>query len=155
MWFPCASHSRAGGVALLAAAFVLDRWELVAFQAAALLLTALSLRLGPYVLLYRAVLRPAGLVKADVRVDNLAPHRFAALFGTAVAGSAAYLVASGKGTLGWGLVWLLISLASLNFAGWCAGCFTYYWLHRSGLRSLFPQAPIAGTFPGARPPRRA
>ena len=46
---------------------------------------------------------------------------------TAVAGSAAYLVATGKGTLGWGLVWLLISLASLNFAGWCAGCSPNLW----------------------------
>ncbi len=72
-------------VTVLVTAFVLGRCELVAFQACALFLTALHLSLGPYIALYRHVLRPAGIVKPDLRVDNPKPHRFAAMFGTIVA----------------------------------------------------------------------
>jgi hypothetical protein len=62
-------------VTVLVTAFIVNRWELVAFQAGALFLTALHLSLGPYVALYRHILRPAGIVKPDLRVDNPEPHR--------------------------------------------------------------------------------
>jgi hypothetical protein len=140
-------------VTVLVTAFVINRWELVAFQAAALFLTALHLSLGPYVALYRHILRPAGIVKPDLRVDNPEPHRFAAMFGTIVASTATYLLATGRSVAGWGLAWLLISLASAGFVGWCAGCFTYYMMNRLGLHGLFKHAPLAGTFPGTRPPK--
>ena len=81
-------------VTVLVTAFVLNRWELVAFQAAALFLTAAHLSFGPYVALYRHVLRPAGIVKRDLRADNPEPHRFAAMFGTVVASTATYLLAT-------------------------------------------------------------
>ncbi len=140
-------------VTVLVTAFVINRWELVAFQAAALFLTAVNPGLGPYIAFYRRILRPAGIIKPDIRVDNLGPHRFAALFGTAVASSAAWLLATGRSVAGWSLVWLLIFLAGANVAGWCAGCFSYYMMNRLGLRSLFKYAPIEGTFPGLRPPK--
>jgi hypothetical protein len=140
-------------VTVLITAFVIDRWELVAFQAAALLLTTLHMSLGPYVALYRHILRPAGIVKPDIRIDNPEPHRFAAMFGTIVASTAAYLLATGRSVAGWGLVWLLIILAAAGLAGWCAGCFTYYMMNRLGLRGLFKHTPVTGTFPGARPPK--
>ncbi len=140
-------------VTVLVTAFVINRWELVAFQAGALFLTTLHLSLGPYVALYRSILRPTGIVKPDLRADNPEPHRFAAMFGTIVASTGAYLLATGRSVAGWGLVWLLITLAAAGLAGWCAGCFTYYTMNRLGLRGLFKHAPIRGTFPGARPPR--
>ncbi len=140
-------------VTVLVTAFIVDRWELVAFQACVLFLTAINPNLAPYIALYRHILRPAGIVKPDSRVDNLAPHRFAALFGTVVASTAAYLLATGRSNVGWGMVWLLISLAGAGFAGWCAGCFTYYMMNRLGLRGVFKYAPIKGTFPGVRPPK--
>lgn len=140
-------------VTVLIAAFVSNRWELVAFQAGALFLTALHMSLGPYVALYRHILRPAGIVKPDLRVDNPEPHRFAAMFGTIVASAATYLLSTGRSVAGWGLVWLLITLAAAGLAGWCAGCFTYYTMNRLGLRGLFKYAPVTGTFPGARPPK--
>ncbi len=140
-------------VTVLVTAFVINRWELVAFQAGALFLTTLNLGVGPYVALYRHVLRPIGIIKPDLRIDNPEPHRFAAMVGTIVAATATYLLARGHGVAGWGTVWLLISLASAGFAGWCAGCFTYYMLNRLGLRGLFKYAPITGTFPGVRPPK--
>ncbi len=140
-------------VTVLVTAFVTNRWELVAFQAGALFLTTVNLSLGPYVALYRHVLRPIGIIKPDLRIDNPEPHRFAAMFGTIVASTATYLLTKGHSVAGWGTVWLLISLASAGFAGWCAGCFTYYMLNRLGLRGLFKYAPITGTFPGVRPPK--
>jgi hypothetical protein len=140
-------------ITVLITAFVINRWELVAFQAGALFLTTLHLSLGPYVALYRHVLRPAGIVKPDLRVDNPEPHRFAAMFGTVVASTATYLLATGRSVAGWGFVWLLMSLAAAGFAGWCAGCFTYYMLNRLGLRGVFKYTPIEGTFPGVRPPK--
>jgi hypothetical protein len=140
-------------VTVLITAFVINRWELVAIQAAALFLTTVQLGLGPYVALYRYILRPAGIVKPDLRVDNPEPHRFAAMFGTIVASTAAYLLAAGRAVAGWGLVWLLIILAAAGLGGWCAGCFTYYMMNRLGLGGLFKHPPIKGTFPGARPPK--
>jgi len=137
----------------LVTAFVIKRWELVAFQAGALFLTTLHLSLGPYVALYRHILRPAGIVKPDLRVDKAEPHRFATMFGTIVATTAAYLLATGRNGAGWGLVWLLISLATAGFSGWCAGCFVYYIMNRLGFRKLFKHAPVANTFPGLRPPK--
>lgn len=140
-------------ITVLITAFVIDRWELVAFQSCALFLTTVHLSLGPYIVLYRSLLRPAGIVKPDLRVDNPEPHRFAAMFGTIVSSTAAYFLATGRSVAGWGLVWLLISLAAAGLAGWCAGCFTYYMMNRLGLRRLFRYAPINGTFPGVRPPK--
>jgi hypothetical protein len=137
----------------LVTAFVINRWELVAFQAGVLFLATLHLGLSPYVALYRHVLRPAGIIKPDLRVDNPEPHRFAAMFGTIVASTATYLLITGRSVAGWGTVWLLISLAAAGFAGWCAGCFSYYMMNRLGLRGLFKHAPVTGTFPGARPPK--
>src|SRR6266704_871482 len=136
-------------ITVLISAFVINRWELVAFQAGALFLTTLHLGLGPYVALYRHVLRPAGIVKPDFRNDNPEPHRFAAMFGTIVASTATYCLATGHSVAGWGLVWLLISLAAASLAGCC----TYYLMNRLGLRGLFKYAPIKGTFPGVRPPK--
>ncbi|MCX5876183.1 MAG: DUF4395 domain-containing protein [Deltaproteobacteria bacterium] len=137
----------------LVTAFIIKRWELVAFQAVALFLTTLHPSLGPYVAVYRHILRPAGIVKPDLRGDNPEPHRFATMFGTIVATTAAYLLATGRNGAGWGLVWLLISLATAGFFGWCAGCFVYYVMNRLGLRRLFKHAPVVGTFPGVRPPK--
>lgn len=141
-------------IAVLATAFIANRWQLVAFQAGVMSLTALRFGSGPYVLLYRTLLRPAGILREDRRADNPEPHRFASMVGAIVASTATYLLATGRSTAGWAAVWLLISLAVIAVAGWCAGCFTYYTLNRLGLRGWFPYAPISGGLPGARPPKR-
>lgn len=141
-------------ITVLVTAFIINRWELVAFQAAALFLTALQLSCGPYIALYRHILRPAGIVKPDLRVDNPEPHQFAAVFGAIVSSGATYFLVTGRSTTGWGLVWLLISLAAMGMFGWCAGCFTYYVMNRLGLRRIFKHAPIKGTLPGRRPPKK-
>jgi hypothetical protein len=141
------------GITLLLTAFLLDRWELVALQSVIFGLTFLNPRLSPYIALYHYVLQPAGLIRPDLRLDNMAAHRFANMIGLLVSSSAAYLLAAGYASMGWGLVWLIVVLAGIAFAGWCAGCFTYYMLNRLGVKGFFKNAPIGGAFPGSRPPK--
>jgi len=140
-------------IALFLTAFVLDRWELVAAQSVIFGLTFLNPGFNPYIALYHHVLQPTGLLRPDLRPDNWAAHRFASMIGLLVSSSAAYLLAAGYASLGWGLVWLIIVLAGIAFSGWCAGCFAYYMLNRLGLKGFFKYAPIGGAFPGSRPPK--
>ena len=86
-----------------------------------------------------------------VLFDNPEPHRFAQSFGAAVLGSGSALVFGGFAVAGWSLAWLVVALAALNaFAGFCAGCFMYYWLSRFRVPG-FSKTPPEGTFPGMRP----
>lgn len=140
-------------IALFLAAFVWDRWELVAAQSLIFGLTFLNPRFSPYVALYRHVLQPAGLIRPDRRLDNLEAHRFATMIGLLVSLLAAILLVTGYASVGWGLVWLIVVLAGIAFSGWCAGCFTYYMLNRIGVKGFFKYAPIGGAFPGSRPPK--
>ena len=140
-------------IALLLTAFVLDRWDLVALQSVIFALTFLNPGFSPYIASYRHVLLPIGLIHPDRRLDNMEAHRFATMIGILVSAAAAYLLAAGYASIGWGLVWLIAVLAGIAFAGWCAGCFMYYMLNRLGLKGFFKNAPIGGAFPGARPPR--
>lgn len=142
------------GPLLLMTAYVVGSWPLVAVQAAILLLTALYYDLGPYVLLYRLVLKPLRILKPDVRADNPEPHRFAAIFGGTVLSIAAFLLATRGATAGWILGWMVAILGGIAFFGWCAGCFMYYTLNRVGVGGFFGRAPIDGSaFPGSRPPK--
>ncbi len=115
------------------------------------MLVGTLMALPGFILLYRHVFKPAGLLKPDVLLDNPEPHRFAQGFGSVVMllGTAALFL--NNAVLGWGLVWLVIALAALNaFAGFCAGCFVYYWLSRLQLPG-FSKQPPANTFPGMKP----
>jgi hypothetical protein len=140
-------------IILLLIAFVLDRWTLVALQSVIFGLTYLNPRFGPYIVLYRHILQPIGLIRPDLRPDNMEAHRFAIMIGILVSSSAAYLLSAGYTSIGWALVWLIIVLAIIAFFGWCAGCFTYYLLNRLGLKRFFNKAPIGKAFPGTRPPK--
>ncbi len=121
-------------IALLALAFVLDLPALAALVGLAMLIEAAYPPAGLFGRVYRHVLLPLGLVEPDVQPDHPEPHRFAQFIGgTFVSGGALALAASAP-LVGWGLVALVIVLASLNlFAGWCAGCTMYYWLNRLGV----------------------
>jgi hypothetical protein len=134
-------------------AFVFDLPWLVGVVALAMILGAV-LKTPGFGFVYRYVLKPAGLVKPDLLMDNPEPHRFAqGLGGTfMIAGGLALWV--GYAVLGWGLVWLVTALAALNaFGGFCVGCAMYYWLSRLNVPG-FRKSPPEGTFPGMRPKRR-
>jgi len=139
---------------LLITAYILGDWRLVAAQCGIFLLTVLHYDLGPYVLVYRLVLKPLGCLKPDVRADIPEAHRFATAFGFSVLAVATYLLTTDQATVGWILVWTLVIFAGIGFSGWCAGCFMYYLINRFGAGGYFRHAPVDGTaFPGVRPPR--
>ena len=140
-------------IMLFLTAFFLDRWELIALQSMIFGFTFLNPIFSPYIALYHYVLKPAGLIRPDLRLDNMEAHRFATLIGLVASSSSAYLLASGYASVGWSLIWLMIVLVSIAFFGWCSGCFVYYLLNRLGLKGFFSKAPIGGSFPGSRPPR--
>jgi hypothetical protein len=136
------------GLSLLA--FILNQWWLAA--AVMLVMAYGTLRKQPgFKFAYTGLLRPRNWVKPDVLNDNPEPHLFAQGFGAVVLGLAVVALVAGQAVLGWGLVWLVIVLASLNlFVGFCAGCAMYYWLARLNVPG-FGKNPPAGTFPGMRP----
>ncbi len=89
---------------------------------------------GPFMLFYRRVLKPRGLLRSDVRAEDPTPHRFAQGLGAAfLLGSFAFLV-GGLEVVGWALSWIVIGLALVNLTvDFCAGCFVYLQLGRLGL----------------------
>jgi hypothetical protein len=131
-------------ITLLVLAFVLDAPLLVAFVAAVMLIGTAFPEAGLFKALYVRVLRPAGLARPDVRIDNPEPHRFAQGVGGVVLALASLVFAGGVAALGWALSWMVVALAALNlFAGICVGCLMYYQLHRLGVKG-FDRAPIQG-----------
>ena len=139
-------------VAFFVVAYIFNRPEFVVYQAVMFVGTVFAPPLNPYVALYRFVLRPLGIIHRDLRPDNWQAHRFAAAIGLTVSAVAAYLLQVAQLPVwGWGLVWLMIILGVLAFAGWCAGCFTYYMIQKLAGHGFFRHAPVSGEFPGTRP----
>lgn len=129
-------------VGLLILAFIFNNIWLVAFVGVVMLLGTAVSPLSLFKQLYFAGLKPAGIIKPDVIVDNPEPHRFAQGFGGFVVASAVAALLLGATELGWGLVWFVVALAALNlFVGFCAGCFVYYQLNKVGLPG-FTRSPI-------------
>lgn len=143
-------------IVTLAISYILNLWTLVAMLAAIFLITALAWECGPFALLYRFVLKPVGLVKPDIRPDNLQPHRFGQAVGAVSAMIAAALLYFGQDTAGWLLVAILAMLTAVSYMGWCIGCFIYYQLNRFGLGGFFSHSPTDDSVPlGARPNRKS
>jgi hypothetical protein len=137
-------------ILLVLAAFIFNQPWLVVLTSLAMLLGTALKRPG-FGFVYQSFLKPNHWVKPDILQDNPEPHRFAQGFGGVVLVLSAVALFFGASPLGWALAWLVIGLASLNlFAGFCAGCAVYYWLHRLNVPG-FVKTPPAGTFPGMRP----
>jgi Domain of unknown function (DUF4395) len=95
--------------------------------------------------LYVGLLRPRGLVRARVHVEDPAPHRFAQLVGGTFLVAATAAAVAGHVTVAWTLGWIVIALAFLNFAfDICVGCIVYAQLVRIGLFPVFGRRPVAG-----------
>lgn len=142
--------NQAAIIVLLLVAFIASVPWLVAVVAVVMLAGSAAGRPG-FFFINTWLLRPAGLVKPDLLADNPEPHRFAQGFGGVVAAVAALSALLGAAVFGWVLAWLVIALAALNlFAGFCAGCAVYYWLHRLQVPG-FSKNPPSGVVPGMRP----
>ncbi|MBM4415927.1 MAG: DUF4395 domain-containing protein [Chloroflexi bacterium] len=119
----------------------LGRWFVLA-TGFVLSLGVLHPALALYKQLYWRALRPAGLLKPDVHVEDPMPHLFAQGMGGAVSLLAALALFLDATVLGWALAWLVFALALVNLlVQFCTGCFIYYQLDRVG---LLPRA-IAST----------
>jgi len=137
-------------IGLLLAAFILNIPLLVTLVAL-VMLAGSALGQPGFLPVYRGVLVRLGWVKPYVVPDHAEPHRFAQTMGGAFLLLASIAFLAGGWGLGWVLTWVVISLAALNlFAGFCAGCFIYYWLGRLNVPG-FTQSPPPNTFPGMRP----
>lgn len=129
-------------ITLLIAAFVLNAPLLVVFVCAVMLIGTALPSAGLFKAVYFAALKPAGIVKPDVKHDNPEPHLFAQGVGGVFLLVASVALIAGVASLGWALVWIVVALAALNlFAGICVGCIMYYQLHRLGVPG-FNRSPI-------------
>jgi uncharacterized protein DUF4395 len=94
---------------------------------------------------YLGVLKPRGLVRPRVRVEDPAPHRFAQLVGGIFLVAASVVALAGNLTVAWTLGWIVIALAFLNFAfDICVGCIVYAQLVRVGLFPLARRRIVTG-----------
>lgn len=118
-------------VGLLALAFVLNQPWLAAFVAAVMAIGTIAPRAALFQQLYLDILRPAGLLKPDLRSESPAPHRFAQGLGASVLGVGVLALFAGLPALGWSLTIVVLALAAINLIfGFCAGCFVYFQLQR-------------------------
>lgn len=123
--------NQAAIITLLVLAFLFNQPWLVALVAAVMVLGTLTPQLALFQRLYRDVLRPAGLLRPDLRAEAAAPHRFAQGLGGGVLVAAVLALFAGLSTLGWALALVVVALAAVNlFFGFCAGCFVYFQLAR-------------------------
>jgi hypothetical protein len=131
-------------------AFVFNLPWLAGLVALVMLLGTLLGRPG-FLPAYRGLVRPLGLARPHVLLDNPEPHRFAQGLGGVFMTAGTLALYLGLPVLGWALVWMVTALAALNaFGGFCLGCFLYYWLGRFSLPG-FRKQPPPGTFPGRAP----
>ena len=110
-------------------------------QAAVFALTAARPRLGPYGLLYRALL--ARRLPPPGELEPAAPVRFAQLVGLVFATAAAASYLAGLPALGTSAAALALAAAFLNAAfGLCLGCLAYLALRRLANRPLPARVPV-------------
>ena len=103
-------------IGLLLTAFVFDNTALVAFVCLVMVLGRVIPRFSLFKQIYGRILRPAGLVKPDVVIDNPEPHRFAQGFGAMVLALAIFFAARQRTRVVSGLACHLVSWA--KFVPW-------------------------------------
>jgi hypothetical protein len=126
--------NQAAIITLTVLAFVLRQPALVAFVAAVMLAGTADPRFALFQQLYLRVLKPAGLVKPRVVMDDPVPHRFAQGLGGSFMAASTIALALSAETAGWALAALVVALAFVNFAfDFCVGCQVFFLLARSGV----------------------
>ena len=91
-------------VGLLAVGFVLSQPWLAALVAAVMLVGTAAPGAALFQQIYHRLLKPTGLLKADVQAEDPAPHRFAQALGGAVLALGTLALFIGYAALGWSLV---------------------------------------------------
>lgn len=106
----------------LAAAFVTRAWPVVPVFAVVLFLgAAFGPRYGPFLRLYRDVIRPR--LAPPVELEDPRPPRFASVIGTVFLSAATVAFVAGADVVGWTLALIVAALAGLAATtGICIGC---------------------------------
>ena len=132
-------------VLLTALAFLFNLPILVLITCVVMAWAALFPTANPYRWLYQHVFVPSRLLKPRIVEDDPNPHRFAQGVGTIfLAAASIALFFTHVTALGWILDIIVFVLAGINLTtGFCAGCFVYYHLGRTG---LLPRVRYEGTF---------
>jgi hypothetical protein len=126
-------------IGLLLLAFLVDTPWLVALVAVVMLVGAWQPNAGLFKQIYGRWLKPAGLLKPDIRADEPQPHLFAQAIGGLVLLVSTLTLLAGAAAAGWALAWLVVMLAAVNlFFGFCVGCFLYLQLARRGIHFTLP-----------------
>ncbi|MDA0353653.1 MAG: DUF4395 domain-containing protein [Chloroflexi bacterium] len=91
-------------------------------------------RLALFKQVHRRVLKPLGILGANVHPEDPMPHQFAQAMGAAFLLAAAAALFADATPVGWTLNFIVTALAFINLAvNFCAGCFVYFQLDRRGL----------------------
>ena len=137
--------SQACTVLLSGLAFLFNQPVIVLIAALVLAIAALFPEVSPFRLLYRGVALPLRLLKPRIVEDDPAPHRFAQGVGAVFLIASTLLLFAVKAPVaGWALDLIVFVLAGINLTlGFCAGCFVYYHLGRSG---VLPRVRYEGSF---------
>lgn len=131
--------NQASIIALLAIAFVANALWLVAFVAAVMVVGTIWPQAGLFKLAYARVLRPAGILKPDLRDDDPQPHLFAQGLGGIFLVFSTLFLWLNLSLVGWLLAGIVVVLAAVNlFLQFCLGCFIYYQLERAGIHAALP-----------------
>jgi hypothetical protein len=84
--------------------------------------------------LYVRILRPLGVIRPRVVVEDPAPHRFAQFLGGSMLAGASVLAACNAMLVAWTLAWVVVALAGLNLTtDICLGCILHAQLVRAGV----------------------
>ncbi|MDA0270569.1 MAG: DUF4395 domain-containing protein [Chloroflexi bacterium] len=137
-------------VALSVGAFVagvgIGQW-LVLFTGLVMALGTIHPAFALFKQVHQRLLKPAGILKADIHAEDPMPHQFAQGMGSVFLLAAFAALFTGAITAGWVLTWMVAALAFVNLTvQFCAGCFIYFQLDRIG---LLPRS-IASTRGAAR-----
>jgi len=131
--------NQASIIALLILAFLFNQVWLVAFVALVMLVGTWWPQAGLFKLLYARGLKPAGLLKPNLVVDEAQPHLFAQGVGGLFLTVSLLAFVLGSAWLGWVLAGVVVVLAAVNlFLGFCVGCFMYFQLARRGIHVTLP-----------------
>lgn len=110
----------------------LGRW-LVLFVGVVLTVSTIYPPLALFKQFHRHVLKPFGILGADVHDEDPMPHTFAQSMGAAFMLLAFAALVGGAEVIGWVLAWIVVALAFINLTvQFCAGCFIYFQLDRQG-----------------------
>lgn len=121
-------------IALNALAYILQAPLLVAFVGLVMLVGTADPRFALFQQLYLRVLKPRGLVRPRVVMDDPVPHRFTQGLGGSFLAAATLAFAVGADLLGWSLAALVVALAFIAFAfDYCVGCQIFLLARRVGI----------------------